>query len=306
MRHQVEFAFFQVIRWFVLSLPLKAAQRFGSFLGTIAYHVIKGRRLVALDNLQHAFPEKSQEELIAIAKGSFRNYGITMMEFLWFPRMTDEISSRFVKVRNLELLKEGFSRGKGMVMLSGHFGNWELIAFAVAYLSQLPITIIVQTQNNKLVDDVINAHRCLRGNKVIPMGMSVREIIRTLQNGGIIAIAPDQSGPMEGAFVNFFGRRVATHQGPAVFALRSGAPLQIGFIVRQGDGTYEVILEEIPASDLSGHSEENVTELTQRHTIVLERYIRAYPDHWLWMHRRWKHTWESVQREKQTLKNLHA
>jgi KDO2-lipid IV(A) lauroyltransferase len=91
-----------------------------------------------------------------------------------------------------------------------------------------------------------------------------------------------------------------------VLALRHGAPLQIGFMVRQRDGTYEVTLEEIPFPDLSGYSEENVLELTRRHTAVLEERIRQYPDHWLWMHRRWKHTWENVQAEKRTVTQLHA
>ena len=285
----------------MLLLPLTVVQFVGKLLGTIAYYVIGSRRRVAIDNLQHAFPHASSEELNAIAKGAFRNYGITMMEFLWFPRLTDDRMARMVNIKNREILKDGFSRGKGMVMLSGHFGNWELIAFAVAYLCEIPFTIIVQTQSNSLVDRVINTHRCLRGNKVIPMGMSVREIIKTLNNGGVVAIAPDQSGPMEGAFVDFFGRSVATHQGPAVFALRSGAPLQIGFIIRKQDGSYDVQLEEVPTADLTGHSEDNVRTLTQRHTALLERYIRKYPDHWLWMHRRWKHTWESVQKVPQPL-----
>ena len=184
-------------------------------------------------------------------------------------------------------------------MLSGHFGNWELIAFGVAYLSKHPLSIIVQTQSNKRVNDVINRHRCLLGNSVIPLGMSVRETIKILNGGGIIAMAPDQSGPMEGVYVDFFGRRVASHQGPAALALRTGATMIIGFMIRQPDWTYNAILEEVPMADLNGYSEVHVQELTQRHTTILEKFIRQYPDHWLWMHRRWKHTWESVQREKE-------
>ncbi|MBI3765706.1 MAG: lysophospholipid acyltransferase family protein [Ignavibacteriales bacterium] len=304
MKHRVEFIFFQLFKWAVLALPLKSAQRLGSFIGWLAYILLSSRRHIALDNLQHAFPEKSEAERRAIALGSFRNYGITLMELLWLPNLDDTQLRKLITPANLEVIEQGYSRGKGMVMLSGHFGNWELIAFGMAYLSGHPFTIIVQTQSNRLVDEVINRHRCLLGNTVIPMGMSVREIIKTLQNCGIVAIAPDQSGPMEGVFIEFFGRRVATHQGPAAFALRSGAPMQIGFIIRRSDGTYEVILEDIRTADLHGNTEANILELTRRHTAILERYIRRYPDHWLWMHRRWKHTWESVQREKQSLQSV--
>jgi KDO2-lipid IV(A) lauroyltransferase len=187
-------------------------------------------------------------------------------------------------------------------MLSGHFGNWELIAAGVGYLGKVSMTVIVQTQSNKLVDRVINRHRCLLGNKVVTMDKSVREILGALQRGEVVAIAPDQSGPMEGVFVDFFGRSVATHQGPAAFALRTGAPVQMGFIVRNIDGSYEVTLEQVSTAGLTNDGE-SIIELTRRHTALLEQYIRAYPDHWLWMHRRWKHTWESVRREKQLAKD---
>lgn len=297
MQFFFEFIAFQCVRWTVLILPLKSAQRFGAFIGRFAFTILSKRRNIALDNLSHAFPEKTQEERIAIAKGAFQNYGIALIELLWFPNLHDAALRSLVKADNIEIIDQGYQRGKGVIMLSGHFGNWELIALGVAYLSKHPVSIIVQTQSNKRVNDVINRHRCLLGNSVIPLGMSVRETITILKSGGIVAMAPDQSGPMEGVYVDFFGRRVASHQGPAALALRTGATMIIGFMIRQPDWTYEAILEEIPMADLNGYSEDHVRELTQRHTAILEKFIRQYPDHWLWMHRRWKHTWESVQKE---------
>lgn len=306
MRHRIEYLFFQLFRRSVLALPLRLAQRLGSAVGRIAYRILRGRRRVALENLAYAFPELPANERERIARGSFRNYGIALMELLWFPRLNDAAIRRLVRPKNIELLREALGRGRGMVLLSGHFGNWELIALAMAYLSGLPFTIIVQTQSNHLVDGVINRHRCLFGNRVIPMGISVREIIRTLQEGGIVAIAPDQSGPMEGVFVDFFGRSVATHQGPAAFALRVGAPMVIGFMIRTTDGTYDVVLEEVPLTDLPGGREEQVLEVTRRHTAALERYIRRYPDHWLWMHRRWKHLEPRPRPEATAVRDAHG
>lgn len=293
---RIEFYFFQCFKWLVLAMPLRSAQRFGAYLGSLAYYVVFGRRRIALDNLRHAFPEKTEKERRKIARGAFRNFAIAFVELLWFPNLNDGMIRSLVRLRNPELLLEAYKQWKGMVMLAGHFGNWELIAMAVGYLLKIPVTIIVQTQANKKVDAVINRHRCLLGNRIAPRGAGVREIIRTLKGKGVIALAPDQSGPQEGVFVEFFGRLVASHQGPAVFALKTGAPLQMGFMIRQPEGTYEVILHDIDYSDLSSFSEENVLELTRRHTALLEKYIRMYPDHWLWMHRRWKHT--SVERER--------
>lgn len=286
-------------------MPLKSAQRMGKLLGDLAFRILSSRRRVTLDNLRHAYPEKSLPDLMNIARGAFHNYGISLIELLWFPNFTDESLTSFVTVKNPGVLKSAAAQGKGMVLLSGHFGNWEMIVFAISWQTKIPVSIIVQAQNNKLVDGLINRHRCLRGNRTIPMGMSIREILRTLQQGGVIGIAPDQSGPMEGVFVKFFGRLVATHQGPAAFALRTGAPMCMGFIVRKADGTYEVTVEEVSTDNLHGSEDERVIEVTRRHTELLERYIRMYPDHWLWMHRRWKHTWESVQREKQEAVGAH-
>jgi len=295
---RLEFLLFQLFKWLVLALPLKSAQRLGGYIGSLAYHVVVGRRRVALDNLHHAFPEKPDAELDKITRGAFRNFAISLIELLWFPNLTDENIRKLVKMRNPEIVTATHRLGRGMVMLAGHFGNWELTALAVAYLTGVPVAIIVQTQSNELVDAVINRHRTLLGNRVVPMGASVREIIRTLQDHGVIAIAPDQSGPMEGPYVQFFGRMVSAHQGPAVFALRSGAPMQMGFMIRQADGTYEVVMEEVPTSDLRKYTDTNMLELTRRYTALLERYIRKYPDHWLWTHRRWKYTLESNQRSK--------
>lgn len=269
-------------------LPLNIARGFGSMIGMTAYFFLKSRRSIAHDNLRHAFPDKSDSELRSIAKGSFRNFGISMAELLWFPRMTDDILNATLQSVNFHKVKEATEKGKGLIVLSGHFGNWELIASGIARLSRIPFTIIVQRQSNRLIDAVINRHRCMYGNSVVPMGISVREILTTLQAGGVIAIAPDQSAPKEGVYVNFFGREVATHQGPAVFALRCRSPILMGFLVRQDNGSYRCFIEEVEFSDISGNDNAAVLELTQRHTACLEDYIRRYPDHWLWMHRRWK------------------
>jgi KDO2-lipid IV(A) lauroyltransferase len=106
----------------------------------------------------------------------------------------------------------------------------------------------------------------------------------------MVLMLGDQSASRESLFIDFFGRPAATHRGPALFALKTGAPMVMGLLLRQSDGRYAAEFEEIPHDDLHGASERNVAELTRRHTAVLERYIRLYPDHWLWMHKRWKHT----------------
>jgi KDO2-lipid IV(A) lauroyltransferase len=154
----------------------------------------------------------------------------------------------------------------------------------------MPVHIIVQRQRNKYVDRIINKGRMRHGNTTIPMGVSSREALSVLRGGGVLAALADQSGPKESAFVNFFGRPAATHRGVAAFSLKTGAPLVLIISKRNADGTYDALVEEIDMTALDGNPEDRIEELTRRHVAALERYIRRFPDHWLWMHRRWKHT----------------
>ncbi len=133
------------------------------------------------------------------------------------------------------------------------------------------------------------------GLKIISMDMSVREILRTLQQGGIIALAADQSATKESVSAKFFGREVPTFQGPAIFCLKTGAPIILGGAVRQNDGNYTMRLVQVPSDDLMSASEENVLELTQRQVQMTEELIRQYPEQWMWMHKRWKHVPDRVE-----------
>lgn len=288
MKKQIEYILFQFLRFIILMLPLKSVQVLGKTLGQVSYSVLTKRRAITLENLKNAFPEKSDQELKNITKGVFQNIAISICEFLWFPNLTDETLRKLVKHKDLDVMTSRYKLGKGMIMLSGHFANWELIAFATARATKIPFTMIVKTQTNQKVDRVINRHRTKYGNRAVTMEQSVREILSALNNGGIVAMIADQSAPKESVFVEFFGRAVATYQGPAIFALRTGAPLQMGILIRQPDFTYEGIIEEIDYSDIKEYNEQNVIELTQRHTALLEKYIRKYPEFWMWTHRRWK------------------
>ena len=282
----------------MLSLPLSAAQGLGARLGLVAYRLFGSRRRIALENLDRAFPDANEGEIDRIARGAFRNYGITFIELLWAPNFTASSFDRLISAEHKRIINDLHARGKGLVVLTAHFGNWELTALSLTHLSGLPVSVLVQTQNNELADRVISAHRSLFGNRLIPRGVSVREILKTLDQGGIIAMAADQSGPKEGVFVPFFGRSAATPQGPAVFALRGRVPILMAFLLRKGDGTYELFLEQVPMEDLLEHTDANVAELTRRHTAMLEREIRTHADQWLWMHRRWKNTRDEIREER--------
>lgn len=201
----------------------------------------------------------------------------------------DEIKG-YCTISNPEVIRNALGRNRGIIFMTGHFGNWELLATATMLHLNSSGVMIVKKQRNHYVDKMINEIRTRYTNRFVYMRESVREIMRTLGENGVVAMIADQSAPRDSIYVPFFGRRVATFAGPAYFALRSGAPVVMGFSIRRPDGGYIAMFEEVSTDDLKDASKENIKELTERHTAMLERYIRTYPDHWLWQHRRWKYT----------------
>ncbi len=270
-------------------LPLTAVRRCAAWLGRALFAFFPMRKSLTLMQLRSAFPEKSEEEICVIARGSYVNLITTIFELMWTPRLTDDIMAREIRILNPGLFHNVLRRGKGLILMSGHFGNWEWLSVGTAKIFGQPYTVVVHPIHNPSVDALVEYWRTMHGNRVVPMGVAIREIVRTLRERGVIAMIADQSGPSGAYYVRFFGRHAATYEGPAVFALKTGAPIIMGFSVRQPDGSYELELEELPTQDLKGASEQNLHELTRRHVRALERAVRAHPDHWLWQHKRWKH-----------------
>jgi len=290
VKNIIEYAFFLPVNWLSRRLTFHGAGKLGSALGAAAFHMTRHRAGISVENLARAFPEKSPSEIRRIAVGAYRGYGRALVEMLWSGGASvDELRGTMV-LANREVPLDALGRGKGLILLSGHFGAWEFIVTSMSLQLGQPVVAIAQPQRNNYIDAVITANRNRFGSGTIPMQHAVREATRLLRQGRIVAMLGDQSGPRESVFIDFFGRPAATHRGAAAFSLRNDAPIVMFFFLRQPDGTYRAEYEEVDRSGLESPSEENIVELTRRHTAVLERYIRQYPDHWSWMHKRWKHT----------------
>lgn len=204
------------------------------------------------------------------------------------------------------MIHEVYARKRGCLFLSGHFGNWELIAYAVKVRTHLPISVIVKPQANYVVDKHLNRVRTSSGNKLISMYQAARALIGIARNGEVLALLADQSATQDkDIYVDFFGKKAATYKVVAELALHYNIPIIMGFAIRQPDGHYKAELTEIDFSDLilatgkqldtaaesvKNRKTESIHELTQRHVQSLEEVIRRYPGQWAWMHRRWKHS----------------
>lgn len=276
---------------FVRLFPIATVHLFAKILGSVAYRFFPLRKEVAMANLKLCMPEKERGEIEQIIKESYVNIATVLLEFLYFPKFDGARLNEMVEIPEdaMIMMKSAFEKGNGLILMSGHFSNWELNALAVGNaLNKKPI-VIVHPFHNRFVDKIVNHYRSLLGNVTVPMDTAVRVALSTLRENGVLALLADQSASRESPVSVFFGMEVPTYQGPATFALKTGAALQMGFLIRKSDGNYRLELHEIDYSDLKGSNQENVIALTQRHVTLLEDYIRRYPHLWLWFHRRFKH-----------------
>jgi len=269
-------------------LPPRKRLAFGRFLGKLLYILLPKRVKIAKENLKNSFPKKSRHWVKKTTRGVFENMGIVFAEILSLRWLDDEQIKDYIRFDNVDLIQKKFEQGKGVILLSAHYGNWEFLAYSVKAYLGLPVQIIVKPLSNFILDRVINESRTKGGNSVVSMYEAAFKVVRTLQNGGIIALLADQSATKDkDIFVDFFGRKAATFDSPAYFALRYKVPVIVGFAKRY-DYYYKVHLVELEHSDLN-FDKEGIYTLTTRYIKLLEEAIREKPELWLWTHRRWKH-----------------
>ena len=290
MMSLIEYLAFRTLALVVSRAPYRWVGAMGSLLGLVVLYLTGYRKAITMDNLRHAFPEKSGEELQEIAHGAYKNYGRAILEMLWAGEQSADALRSRIHPRNIEVLRTALAEGHGVILMSAHFGSWEFLLTGLKLHIPEPFVAIAQRQRNERIDAMIDSRRRRFGVVTVPMGPSVREVLRALAQGKVIIILGDQSGPRESVFIPFFGRPSATHRGAAAFSLRAGAPIVMVLLMRRADGMYDAVFERVDGQGLHGDREAQIVELTARHTAVLERHIRSRPDHWLWMHKRWKHT----------------
>lgn len=270
-------------------IGLQNARQLNSVVAFIFYYLIPVRKKTVFNNLHLAFPNWDESKIKKTAWENYKSIAVTFIEILLLENLSTYELTNAVNCPNKNLIVNKFNEGKGVILLSAHFGNWEFVALSVAQQIGIPFSVIIKPQSNKFVSDRMNKYRTKWGNKIVPLGMSVRTIYQELKAKKIIAMVADQRGPADGMRVNLFGIQSATYDGPATLAVKTGAPMIYGIGVRQSDYSYLLELEEIDMNNLPENEEEKIKEITQRHTSILERIIRQYPEQWFWMHNRWKY-----------------
>ncbi len=290
------FAYFQyiLIRAFSLLInlfPEGIALQIGRLLGGLAFYLDSNHRKVALQNLNLAFGnERSREELFLIAKRTFQNMGMAMVELFRIPKMDQRIFKKKITIKGMENVKEIIeNRDNGVLLLLSHFGNWELMAVLPKFLG-LPISVVTRPiKKNRWLDRMVSEIRRSCGIELINKEKASREILRHLSKKRFVGILIDQRAKRsECVWVDFFGKRAPTTPALAVLAMRTGAPVIPVFMVRNGFKKHTLIVERPISFVRTGDIKKDVVANTKIINDTLERMIRLYPEQWFWVHRRWE------------------
>jgi KDO2-lipid IV(A) lauroyltransferase len=291
-RHLLEHAVFRLATGVLALLPTRSTTWIGRRAGRLVLRVSGKRRRILLANLARAFPEKSGDEIRRIARESVENLGAAFFEFLQVSRWREEDLRARVAYEGVENLAAARARGKGVILLSAHFGSWELGALAAGLLGE-HISPVGRPLDNPLLEAELVARRTRFGNRVIAKRDALREMLRAMRQGQTVAILLDQNVmPDEATFVPFFGRLAATTSSVALVQRKTGAAVVPVFTWPDGDGRYRLVFETpiLPEEFFSGDGAraDQVRRATARYTEVTEDAIRKQPEAWLWLHDRWK------------------
>lgn len=289
----------KIITVLFLLLPWKTALRGGAFLGRVAYKSLRKEREKAWKNFNLAFQnEYSDQEKSKIILRSFENLGQSLVEVIKFKQIRSDNIDQFVKLEGEESLMKAFSLQKGIVFVTAHFGNWELMGITLA-IKGYPTNVIAAPLYDSRLDQLMNNYRLLHGVQTIQRGgeRGARKILSALKNNQILGLLIDQDIDAEGVFVDFFNHKAFTPSGAASLALKSGASVILGFIHREPDGRHKIILKGPVELIRQGNMEQNIYENTVLFTKEIEENIRHYPDQWVWMHNRWQTKYRAPKHE---------
>jgi KDO2-lipid IV(A) lauroyltransferase len=269
-------------------IPLDLALFLAKLLGRLAYRLDRKRTGIAKDNIRMALGDGlTEKEVAGIAKKVFENLAMTFLEFMRQPWLKPSDLDGYVECVGMENLEKALSRGKGAIICTAHFGNWELLG-AFLGLRGFPLDIVVREADHPVLEGFIQWVRMRSGNRIVSKQRAMRRLMKSLSQNGIAGILLDQNVTrVEGVFVDFFGKKACTNKGPALLAASSGAAVLPTFILRTGKSHTVFIDKEIELMD-SGDKARDAAENTARFTKVIEEMIRKHPEQWFWVHRRWK------------------
>lgn len=272
---------------FCARLAFEQALRLGRRLGWFIGRFLRVRRAEVLKTLRSCFPEKSAAEICAIADGMYGNLGLVLVETFSVAKLDRAYADRHVDMVGFDHVVETLKLGRGAIMLTAHIGNFELLGLMSA-LYGVPLTVITKTIRPAALNAYWERTRARFGVKIVPARRSFRTCMRVLRNNELLGFILDQNMRREwGIFVDFFGRPACTSPGLALLSAHCGSPVIPIFNIRQPDGRHRVEVHA-PLAPPPDHKPETIRRATQEYTAIIEAVVRAHPEQWIWLHRRWR------------------
>ncbi len=270
-------------------LPRRPVLKFARAMGSMAFCFKSGMRKRAIYNLRRALgPGISRDEIIKTGRGVFRHFITAAFDLMFIPRLCKNGRiNEIVTTAGMEHLDRALAKGKGVMMLTAHFGDWEILGTWLAQ-NGYPMKVIGRPIFDPGLDRLLVSIRNRAGYTNIARGSSSLEILRTIKKGGAIGMLIDQDVQVQGVFADFFGRKAFTPTGPVLLARRFGTPIVPIFCRRCDDMHFEVTCMPEIEQGKSGDDREDILATTERINQVYEEVIRETPEQWVWMHKRWK------------------
>jgi Kdo2-lipid IVA lauroyltransferase/acyltransferase len=289
LAHRLEYAGLRTAVAALSALRWRRASSLGGALGRLGYAPLGVRRRIVERQITAAFPEWDAEHVARVARGAYDHLGRLAVETALMPSLGQRgVRDLVSRTTGWELLERAATEKRGIVLIAGHFGNWEL---AGAYIAArgIPLDVIVRRMSNPIFDRYLNKTRADLGMTVVYDSEAVRRTTRSIKEGRAIGFLADQGVlNLASTHVPFFGRPAKTPRGPAVFTLRHHVPTLFVAAVREPDGRFHVSFEPVPY-EATGDRERDVDAIVASYTRILEGLVRKTPEQYFWQHRRWKH-----------------
>jgi len=270
-------------------MPRSLALIFGGCLGGLAWLILGRRRRVAIRNVERVFgAELAPHEIRRIARQSFLNLGLLVVEFARLRHLDATTLEQRIEYEGWDRFVAAKARGRGVILLSAHFGAWELMPWAQAVRGE-PMSFVVRPADDPRIEAIVRARREASGNRSIDKRSALRALLRALRAGETVGLLIDQHVPADrGVPTRFLDQEVFSTPVLATLALRTGAPILPGFIVRVSPDRYRIVIGAEVEVAQTGRPEEDLIETTRRCVAVVEGWVREYPGDWLWAHRRFR------------------